>query len=48
MTVGMRKGWLIGGVAAIVVVFLAYAWIDGGREPVRSIAVPVAVPEAGR
>lgn len=28
----------------LLVAFMAYAWIDGGREPVREIRVPVAVP----
>jgi hypothetical protein len=36
------------GIAMIVAVLLlalvAYAWIDGGREPLRDIAVPVAIP----
>lgn len=28
----------------LVLAFLVYAWIDGGREPLRDIAVPVVVP----
>ncbi|MDE8654357.1 hypothetical protein [Novosphingobium album (ex Liu et al. 2023)] len=48
MTVGMRWGWLLGSLAALTIVVLAYAWIDGGREPVRPIAVPVPVPEIAR
>lgn len=40
----MRSGkfWLIG--MAILLAVIAYAWIDGGREPLHEIAVPVAVP----
>lgn len=34
-------------VLAIVVLILAYAWIEGGREPLHPIAVPVR-PEALR
>ncbi len=34
------------GLALIALV--AWAWIDGGREPLREIAEPVAVPEAVR
>lgn len=30
--------------AAAIAVILAYAWIDGGREPARMIVEPVAVP----
>jgi hypothetical protein len=44
----MRKGWLAAGVVAIVLLVLAYAWIDGGREPLRTISEPVAVPGGGR
>lgn len=36
------------GAAVLVLAVLAYAWIDGGREPLREIAVPVAVPGAGQ
>ena len=39
-----RIGWIAGAVAAAV---LAYAWIDGGEEPVRTIVEPIAVPGAG-
>ncbi|GEM_PF-709212 len=31
-------------VAALALALLAYAWIDGGREPLRPIAEPVPVP----
>lgn len=41
----MRKGWLLAGIAAIVFLVLAYAWVDGGREPLRTITVRVPVPE---
>lgn len=27
---------------------LAIAWIDAGREPVRDLVLPVAIPEAGQ
>lgn len=37
-----RIGWIAG---AIVVALLAYAWVDGGEEPLRPIVEPVAVPE---
>ncbi|ANY20410.1 hypothetical protein A6F68_01900 [Tsuneonella dongtanensis] len=32
----------------LVVVLLAYAWVDGGEEPLRPIAEPVEVPEVAR
>jgi hypothetical protein len=44
----MRKGWMLAGTAAIVLLVLVYAWIDGGREPLRTITQPVPVPGAAR
>jgi hypothetical protein len=38
-----RLGHITG---ALVVLLLAYAWIDGGEEPLRPIAQPVQVPES--
>jgi hypothetical protein len=45
----MRKSWLSIALVAILVIVLAYAWIDGGREPLRDIsqAVPVPATAAG-
>lgn len=34
--------------AVVVVALLVWAWLDGGREPLREIAVPVSVPERAR
>lgn len=42
----MRAGMAI--VAGLTVVLIGWAWIDGGREPLREIAQPVPVPEAAR
>lgn len=33
---------------ALVVLLLAYAWFDGGEEPLRPIAEAVEVPEAAQ
>jgi len=33
------------GAALLVVIVLAWAWWDGGREPLRSIEQEVPVPE---
>ena len=44
----MRKDWLLAGVFALVIAFLAYAWIDGGEEPVRRIVEPIPVPESAK
>jgi hypothetical protein len=41
----MRKGPVLAGIAAIVLLVLVYAWIDGGREPLRPISEPIPVPE---
>lgn len=42
----MRGKWIVIGVVAALALLLAYAWIDGGREPVRSLSIPVTIPEA--
>jgi hypothetical protein len=41
----MRKTWLLTGLVAVILAILIYAWIDGGREPLREIVVPVPVPD---
>jgi hypothetical protein len=48
VSVGMRGNWLLTGLAVGVVLVLAYAWYDGGREPVRAVAASVPVPESVR
>lgn len=40
----MRWNWVLGGVGLLAALTLAYAWIDGGREPVRPIVQPIPVP----
>lgn len=34
--------------AGLSVALIGWAWIDGGREPLREIVQPVAVPEGAR
>jgi hypothetical protein len=41
----LRWRCLFLGLAALSVLLLAYAWFDAGREPLRPIAEPVALPE---
>lgn len=41
----MRWHRLLIGLAVLIVLLLAYAWLDGGREPKGPIAEPVPVPE---
>ena len=36
---------IAGVVVALIAALLVYAWIDGGEEPLRPIAEPVALPE---
>lgn len=45
----MRLGriWPIVVIAALLAL-MAYAWIDGGREPVREISVDLPLPGAAR
>jgi len=33
------------GLAVVVILLLAIAWLDGGEEPLREISQPVAVPQ---
>ncbi|HKX80046.1 MAG TPA: hypothetical protein VJM34_16140 [Novosphingobium sp.] len=40
--------WLIAAAVTAMVGLLAFAWIDGGAVPLRTIAEPVAVPGAAR
>lgn len=35
-------------VIGLAMAVIGWAWIDGGREPLREIVEPVAVPEAAR
>ena len=42
-----RKRTLI-VIAIVVIAVLAFAWIDGGREPQRMIEQPVPLPEGAR
>jgi hypothetical protein len=44
----MRRNGLLWGLGAAVLLLIAYAWIDGGEQPLREIAQPVAVPEAAQ
>ena len=48
VTQAMRSKGLLAGLVILVAGLLAYAWIDGGREPMRDIAVSVPVPELAR
>jgi len=41
----MRWQWLFYGLAALILLLLAYAWVDAGREPLRPIVETVPVPE---
>lgn len=35
-------------IGVLVLALLGWAWLDGGREPLREITEPVAVPEAAK
>ena len=35
-------------IAIAIVALLAFAWVDGGREPQRMIEQPVPLPEGAR
>jgi len=40
----MHGSWVVAVLAALILAVLVYAWVDGGREPLRDISTPVAVP----
>jgi hypothetical protein len=44
----MRRNWLFGGLALATLGLLAWAWIDGGREPPRPMVQTVVLPGAAR
>lgn len=44
----MRRGWVMAGAALLAIGVLAFAWIDGGRQPVRTIRQSLPVPELPR
>jgi hypothetical protein len=44
----MPRGTIVKLVLAALAVLLAYAWYDGGREPLHQISTPVSVPGAAR
>jgi len=44
----LRKKWLVWSALAVIGVLLAYAWIDGGRRPLREVSESVPVPEIPR
>lgn len=48
MSGSMRKDWLIKAIVAAIALVLAYAWIDGGREPIRKLSETVALPEVAK
>ena len=40
-----RKAWIWILAAVAVIAVLAWAWIDGGKQPQRMIEEPVELPE---
>jgi hypothetical protein len=46
--VAMRLDKVRLAIIALVVLFLALVWYDGGREPQRLIEQPVELPEGAR
>lgn len=43
-----RRRLMMALIAFGIVLLLALAWFDGGEEPLRPIAEPVALPEPGQ
>jgi len=44
----MRSRRIWQGLALAAILFLAFAWFDGGEEPMREIVEPVALPGAAQ
>ena len=44
----MLGKWMRWGLAVIVALVMAYAWIDGGEEDLHDITMPVAIPGGAR
>jgi hypothetical protein len=42
----MTSRRIVWWVAALIMLLLIFAWIDGGEEPVREIIQPVELPGA--
>ncbi|MFA7585498.1 MAG: hypothetical protein WCY11_04765 [Novosphingobium sp.] len=45
---GFRAGSTLVVLGALVAGLLAWAWVDGGREPVRPMTIAVPLPESAR
>lgn len=45
---GGRARIVVGGVIVASAALLSWAWVDGGREPLREIVQPIPVPEQPR
>lgn len=43
-----RRNWVLAGIAGLAAALIAFAWIDGGEEPLRPIAQPIPLPEIVR
>jgi hypothetical protein len=47
-SLAMPRGTIVKLVLVLLAALLAYAWIDGGREPLHDINTPIDVPGAAR
>jgi hypothetical protein len=45
---GLRKGWLVLGMGVALGGLLAWAWHDGGEQPLHEITEPALLPGNGR
>lgn len=43
VAMGRKRIWMV--FIVLLILFLALAWYDGGREPLRMIEQPVDLPE---
>lgn len=46
MDVAVTRNRVLAAFGVVFVALLAWAWVDGGREPLRTIVQPIPVPGA--
>ena len=49
MAVGVRKGWILAGIAALLLTaLLGWAWNDAGLRPLTAQSEPALLPQVSK